>query len=331
MTCRIAFVLFPDFQQLDLAGPLAVFEVAERYRPGSYTWRFCAVRPGPVRSSAGLPWPAQGLPRADAVDLVVLSGGDGVDDMLHDDVMQRWLRRVAARGVRVASICSGSLLLAQAGLLDGRQATTHWSRTRQFQQAYPRVLLLPDRIWTHDAGVWTSAGITAGIDLALALVGHDLGEPVARAAARQLVVYHRRPGGQSQFSPLLELQRGDGRFGALLEHVRSHLAQRHAVEDLAARACMSPRHFARAFRAETGTPPAQAVERLRVDAARAALESGAHSVQQVARDCGFGAPDRMRRAFVRQLGQPPSALRRQAAASADGPEARTAARPTTSR
>jgi AraC-like DNA-binding protein len=158
--------------------------------------------------------------------------------------------------------------------------------------------------------IWTSAGMTAGIDLCLALLAHDHGEDLAREAARQLVVERRRPGGQSQFSPLLDLQRPEGRFGALLEQVRQRLHEDHSVEALAAAACMSPRHFARCFRAETGTTPAHAIERLRVEAARAALEGGAPSVQRVATACGFGSTERMRRSFQRLLGRPPAAFRK---------------------
>ena len=162
----------------------------------------------------------------------------------------------------------------------------------------------------RDGRFWTSAGISAGIDLALALVAHDLGETLARQVAQQLVVYYRRPGGQSQFSQLLQLQRADGRFGGLLDQVRSQLHERHGVAELAERACMSPRHFARAFLAETGSTPARAVERLRADAARAALASGQASVQAVAQQCGYANPETMRRSFVRLFGLPPSAVRR---------------------
>jgi transcriptional regulator GlxA family with amidase domain len=226
---------------------------------------------------------------------------------------RRFVQRCAERGARIASVCSGSLLLAAAGLLDGRRATTHWSRSAQFQREYPQVQLDADRIYVREGRVWTSAGISAGIDLALALIAEDLGDSIARKTARQLVVYYRRPGGQSQFSSLLELDRSaQGRFRALLDHVRRHLRERHSVEDLAERACMSPRHFARLFRAEIGTTPAKAVEKLRVEAARAALESGAGSVQRVALDCGFGDVERMRRSFLRLLGVAPSALKRAA-------------------
>jgi transcriptional regulator GlxA family with amidase domain len=318
MTCRIAFVLFPGFQQFDLAGPMAVFELARMALPGSYDWRLVASTPPTVRSSAGVAWPVQGLPRAlSDLDLVMVIGGDGVDTACGDARLMAWLKRAGRSGARIASICSGSLVLAAAGLLDERTATTHWSRGRQFATDYPAVRLQPDRIYVREPAmraeqlpeVWTSAGMTAGIDLCLALLAHDHGEEVAREAARQLVVERRRPGGQSQFSPLLDLQRPEGRFGALLEEVRRDLKRDHCVEELAAQACMSPRHFARCFRAETGATPAQAVEKLRVEAARAALEGGAASVLRVSLDCGFGNTERMRRAFLRLLGRPPAAFR----------------------
>ena len=317
MACRIVFVVFPGFQQLDLAGPMAVFEVARLAQPDSYTWRLGASAAGAVRSSAGIEWPVQPLPRLRGdVDLVMVIGGDGIDAACRDARLIGWLQRASQSGARMASICSGSLLLAAAGLLDHRTATTHWSRSRQFASDFPAVRLQPDRIFVREPRsrrlpeVWTSAGMTAGIDLCLALVAHDCGEDVARDAARQLVVERRRPGGQSQFSPLLDLQRPEGRFGGLLEFVRLHLTLDHRVDDLAARACMSPRHFARCFLAETGATPAHAVERLRVEAARSALESGLPSVQRIARDCGFGSTERMRRSFQRLLGRPPAAFRK---------------------
>jgi transcriptional regulator GlxA family with amidase domain len=318
MTCCIAFVLFPGFQQLDLAGPMAVFEVARLALPGSYNWRLVASAPPAVRSSAGVPWPVQGLPRRlGDLNLVMVIGGDGVDAACRDPRLMAWLRRAGRSGARIASICSGSLVLAAAGLLDQRTATTHWSRSRQFDSDFPAVRLQPDRIYVREPAVrsrqqpevWTSAGMTAGIDLCLALLAHDHGEAIARQAARHLVVERRRPGGQSQFSPLLELQRPEGRFAALLDEIRADLRAEHRVEDLAARVCMSPRHFARCFRAETGATPGEVVEKLRLEAARAALEGGATSVQRVALDCGFGQTERMRRAFVRRLGRPPAAFK----------------------
>lgn len=310
MAQRIAFVIFPGFQLLDAAGPLAVFEVAEAHRPGSYRWRVVAPQAGPVAASAGIVWQAQGLPRAGSYDTLMLAGGDGVDAVIAQPRLLRWLRRAAAAPARVASVCSGSLWLAAAGLLDGKRATTHWGRTAKFAREYPQVQLQAERIHVQDGRFWSSAGISAGIDLALALVAHDLGETLARQVAQQLVVYYRRPGGQSQFSQLLQLQRGEGRFSVLLDEVRGRLHERHGVAELAERACMSPRHFARVFRAETGSTPAHAVERLRAEAARAALASGTASVQAVARQCGYATPETMRRSFVRLFGLPPSAVRR---------------------
>lgn len=312
MPHRIAFVIFPDFQQLDIVGPMAAFEIAERLRPGSYAWRVCAPAGASIASSAGIAWPAERLPRLDRVETLVVSGGNGVDAAIGDETLRRWLRRAAAREGRIAAVCSGSMLLAAAGVLEGRRATTHWSRTRHFERAFAGVTLEPDRIYVRDGRFWTSAGITAGTDLALALIAHDHGDALARQVAQWLVVYYRRPGGQSQFSPLLDMERADGRFSPLLDEVRSRLSDRHGVPDLAARACMSPRHFARAFRAETGVTPARAVERLRVDAARAALESGSVSVLQAATRFGFGNAERMRRSFVRLLGTPPAAAKRRA-------------------
>lgn len=307
MTRRICVLVFPNFQLLDAAGPIAAFEAA-----GGYEVRIVAAQPGVVRSSSGVEWMAQGLPRGPLGDTLLLAGGDGIDAAMGDASLLRFIRRSASQQHRIASVCSGSLLLAATGLLDGRTATTHWSRTAQFQQLFPQVRLEADRIFVRDGQMWTSAGITAGIDLALAMIAHDLGADVARGVAQELVVYYRRPGGQSQFSALLALQGAHNRFDPLLDHVRRHLKDRHGVEDLAARACMSPRHFARAFHTETGVTPAKAVERIRVEAARTALDDGAVSVQRVALDCGFGDAERMRRSFARILGMTPSALRRAA-------------------
>ena len=308
---RLYVLIFPGFQLLDAAGPVAAFEVA-----GGYDVRVVAAAAGEVRASAGVRWQAGGLPRLAAGDTLLVAGGDGVDAALDNARLLRFLRLAPARGARVASVCSGSLLLAAAGLLTGRTATTHWSRTTQFQRQFPEVRLDADRIYVKDGGIWTSAGITAGIDLALAMIAEDRGQDTARGVAQELVVYYRRPGGQSQFSALLALQGEQRRFDALLDHVRRHLVERHSVEDLAERACMSPRHFARAFHAETGVTPAKAVERLRVEAARNALDAGAPSVQRVAADCGFGDAERMRRSFVRLLGMAPSAVRRHVSGAA---------------
>jgi transcriptional regulator GlxA family with amidase domain len=309
MSRRVAFLIFPDFQLLDAAGPIAAFEVAERYRPGSYELRLVAPQKGLVASTSGITMNAAAFGRPTAIDTLLIAGGEGTRAAALAPRIVKFVAACAVEARRVASVCSGAYILAATGLLDGRPATTHWTRSRDFARRFPRVLLNADRIFTRSGKFWTSAGITAGIDLSLALIAEDLGEAVARKVAQQLVVYYRRPGGQSQFSTLLELERADGRFAPLLDHVRSNLRERLSVEELAARACMSPRNFARVFQAETGVSPARAVMRLRAETARAQIESGGVSVQEIARNCGFGDPERMRRAFVSLFGRPPSSLR----------------------
>jgi transcriptional regulator GlxA family with amidase domain len=309
MTRRIAFLIYPDFQLLDAAGPIAVFEVAERYRPGSYELRVIAVEPGLVVSSSGAAMQAVVPPRAGTIDTLVIAGGDGSRAASTCERTRRFIRTCATQARRTTSVCSGSYLLAAAGLLDGKLATTHWSRSGDFARKFPRVRLESDLIYVKTGRIWTSAGVTAGIDLSLALIEEDLGEIVARSTAQQLVVYYRRPGGQSQFSALLEMERANGRFAALLDHVRSRLDRRHSVAELAEHVCMSPRHFFRAFQAETGMTPAKAVEKLRVEAARGALGNG-RAVRDVARSCGFVSTERMRRSFVRVFGVTPSAVKR---------------------
>jgi transcriptional regulator GlxA family with amidase domain len=310
MTRAIAVLLYPDFQLLDAAGPIAAFEIAERYRPGCYALRVVALVPGLVASSSGVALQAAPLGSTTGIDTLLISGGNGSRAAAQCRTTRRFVRACARTARRVASVCSGSYLLAAAGLLDGRSATTHWSRSADFARKFPKVHLEPDRIFVKDGNLWSSAGITAGIDLALALIAEDLGEHIARQTAQQLVVYYRRPGGQSQFSALLEMERANGRFAGLLDHVRANLSKQHSVTDMARYSSMSPRHFARLFRAEIGVNPAKAVERLRLEAARAALESGAQSNQLIARSCGFVSAERMRRGFLRVLGNPPSALKR---------------------
>ena len=310
MTRRIAFLIYPGFQLLDAAGPIAAFEIAQRHSPGFYALKLVATTPGPVASTAGISLLAAPPGSPSAIDTLVIAGGFGSQAVMRCPGTLRFVRACATHARRVVSICSGAYVLAAAGLLDGKCATTHWSHSADFARKFPQVRLDADRIFVKADKIWSSAGITAGIDLALALIGEDLGEDIARRVAQQLVVYHRRPGGQSQFSPLLEIERPESRFNALLEHVRTHLHRRLSITELASHCCMSPRHFSRLFAAEVGVPPAKAVERLRVDAARAALESGAQSIQRVAKQHGFGNPERMRRSFMRVLGTPPSRVRR---------------------
>ena len=308
----IALLIFDDFQILDAAGPIAAFEIAARIAPGAYETKTIAAAPGLVRSSSGVAIAAASLASARRCDTLLIAGGLGTRAAATDTAALAFVKRTAARARRTASVCSGAYVLAAAGLLDGRRATTHRSRSRDFQRRFPKVRLEPDLIFVRDGRIWSSAGITAGIDLALAMISDDLGEEVARAVARQLVVYHRRPGGQSQFSALLELESRQDKFVTLLRWAGERLHERLAVEDLAEKSGMSPRNFARAFSAATGVTPAKAIERLRLDKAKSELETGGGPIETIARGSGFGDPERMRRAFLRVYGQPPQAFRRTA-------------------
>jgi transcriptional regulator GlxA family with amidase domain len=303
-------LVFPDFQLLDAAGPISVFEIATRLAGTSPSIRILAETPGPVRSSSGVEMLARGLKAAGTITTLIVAGGEGVDAAAKSAKTLAFVRAMAKRGARIASVCSGAYMLAEAGLLDGRRATTHWRRTRQFLAVFPRVKWEPDQIFVRDGDIWSSAGITAGIDLALAMAT----EEIARQTARQLVLYHRRSGGQSQFSSLLELKAPAGRFGALLSWAREHLDAPLTVEDLAEQAGMSSRHFTRAFIAETGSTPSKAVERLRIEVARQRVQSSGEAIERVALQTGFRDPERMRRAFIRAFGQPPQSLRRAARA-----------------
>ena len=316
MLHTIAVVVFPEFQLLDAAGPIAAFELAGREAPPSpYRIRVLAAAPGLIASSSGVTLSAEPLGAPAMIDTLLVAGGLGAHQSEAHQELMPWLRDAATAARRVASVCTGAYLLAAAGLLDGRRATTHWRYAANLAQQYPRVRVEPDRIFVRDGNIWTSAGITAGIDLALALIADDLGEAVAKRTAQRLVVYHRRPGGQSQFSALLRLDAPGGRFGPLLGWARERLDEALPVERLAARAAMSPRNFARAFVAETGMTPAKAVELLRLEAARAHVEEGSEPIDRVAAATGFGDSERMRRAFIRSFGQPPQALRRAARAA----------------
>ena len=310
----VAFLIFPDFQLLDLSGPLTAFHMAGyALDPAPYRIRILSAAGGRVRSSAGVLVDSETLDTA-PLDTLIVVGGPGSRPAPRIAMEAAFARAMAARARRVASVCTGAFILAEAGLLDGRAATTHWRHAAALQRQYPRVRVDGDRIFTRDGAIWTSAGITAGIDLALALIEDDLGGEVARAAARELVVYHRRPGGQSQFSALLELDPHSDRIRRALAYARSHLREPLSVELLAGVACLSPRQFGRAFLAETGQTPAKAVERLRAEAARLRIEAGQEPIEAIARAVGFADPERMRRALLRVYGQPPQALRRLARA-----------------
>ncbi|AKJ02366.1 transcriptional regulator GlxA family with amidase domain [Archangium gephyra] len=307
MARDIGFILFPAFHILDFTGPVAVFE-DPRSTP-AYRLRMLSEQGGLVPSSSGVAVLTEkwGAP---AFDTLVVVGGPGTLEAMHSPTLLDFVREAAAASRRVASICSGAGILAAAGLLDGREATTHWRFAAELQRRHPRVRVDAERIFIQDGPIWTSAGVSAGIDLSLALVEEDLGLEVSRARARDLVVYHRRPGGQSQFSTLLELDPASDRIRQTLTFAREHLHEALPVERLARVACLSTRQFAREFHAQTGQTPAKAIERLRAEAARTRLEAGSESIEQVADAVGFGDAERMRRAFVRVFGQPPQALRR---------------------
>jgi len=309
---NIGFLVFPECSMLDFTAPLCAFDVANRMlepAPRAYTLQVLSQHGGAVASSSGAAILTQPMAGA-AFDTLVISGGLAPREGLTPPAVVDFVRAAAARTRRIASVCTGAFVLAAAGLLDGRRATTHWRKATFMQRLYPKIRVESDRIYIQDGPVWTSAGISAGIDLALALIEDDLGAEVARAVARELVVYHRRPGGQSQFSSLLEMDPPSSRISQALVYAREHLHEELNVERLAEVACLSRRQFDRAFAAETGQTPAKAIEKLRVETARLRVEDGAESLEAIARATGFTDPERMRRAFVRVYGQPPQAIRR---------------------
>jgi len=304
----IGFYVAPGFQLLDLAGPAAAFEAAngEIGRP-AYRLHIVAVDKGTVRNSLGIATAAESLDDA-VLDTLVVIGGP-IDPPLSAGTLRR-LVDAANRCRRVASVCIGAFTLAAAGLLDARRATTHWRFAARLQQDYPAIRVEADRIFCRDGNVWTSAGITAGIDLALALIEQDHGFAIAKAVAQHLVVYHRRHGGQSQFAASVDLAPKHDRIAAVLGYARDHIAEKLPVARLAEAARMSLRQFSRTFRAQTGTTPARVVERLRADLARGRVEATAEPVECIAEAVGFGDAENMRRAFIRIYGRPPQSIRR---------------------
>jgi transcriptional regulator GlxA family with amidase domain len=309
---RILVLAVEGTESLDILGPVEVFDYAEREVPGSY--RIDVVGPGTdgqITMSNGLRLGVGPLPEPPPRhDTLVVAGGAGARRAIGDPAIVDWIARASKRARRTTSICTGSYLLAAAGLLDGRRATTHWDYCVALAQRYPAVDIDPDPVWVRDGDVWTSAGVTAGIDLALALVEDDLGAGVALAIARQLVVFLKRPGGQSQFSGALSAQQATRpALRDLQGWIAGHLGDDLSVAALAARAGFSERSFARAFRTEIGQTPAAYVETLRVERARALLEDGAESLEAVARATGFSSPEILRRAFHRRVGVSPAAYR----------------------
>jgi transcriptional regulator GlxA family with amidase domain len=309
---RIVLVAFDRFQALDLVGPTEVFSMASRLQAGAYTTEIVSAARDEISSSSGLRLrPDRSLSACrGAIDTLVVVGGEGVPAALRDSALVRWIARTAPRCRRVASVCNGAFLLARAGVLDGRRATTHWAACATLASRHPEIEVEPDAIFVKDGDVYTSAGVTAGMDLSLALVEEDLGRRAALEVARWLVLFLKRPGGQSQFSAQLSAQIAEREpLRDLQAWIADNLDVDLSVPALAARACMSPRNFARAFSREVGVTPAAYVEAARVEAARVALDGTQEPIDSIARRCGFGTVETMRRAFHRRLGVGPSGYR----------------------
>jgi transcriptional regulator GlxA family with amidase domain len=316
-THRVAMLAYRHAQVLDITGPLEVFARTSRWlrdhaggRVPAYAVELVAGRRGPLETSGGLRLIAtRGYRELGRVDTLLVAGGIGYETALADPELLAWLRARAKSVRRIGSICTGALVLAGAGLLDGRSATTHWGYCDRLARTAPRTRVEPDALYVQSGHVYTSAGVTAGMDMALAMVEQDWGKATALAVARELVMFVKRPGGQSQFSHFLEAQSRDDRFGDLELWMLEHLDRDLSVEQLARRCSMSARHFARMFSARIGRPPAHHVAQLRIDAARRRIEEGATRLKDVARECGFGDEQRLRRAFRRTLGVTPQEYR----------------------
>lgn len=311
----IEVLAFPSVQLLDVTGPLQVFASTNDILAGvgkapPYAVRVVAPGGRGVTASAGVGLTADPLPPVGAaLDTLMVPGGQGVEAAAGDPALLDWVRGRAGQARRTASVCTGAFLLAAAGVLDGRRAVTHWSFCAELARRFPAVHVEADPIFLRDGPVWTSAGVTAGIDLALALVEEDLGRAVALAVARYLVVFLKRPGGQAQFSAALSLQTTEDRFAALHDWIRGHLANAISLPVLAGRAGMSERSFSRRYTEETGVTPGRAVERLRVEAARLLLSESRLPVKRISQRCGFGSEETMRRSFLRLLAATPQDYR----------------------
>ncbi|MCP3818307.1 GlxA family transcriptional regulator [Streptomyces sp. A3M-1-3] len=309
----VLVLLFDDVQSLDVSGPVEVFTGAALYAGdpgGACRIRTASLDGRPVRTSSRLTLvPDHSLADAPVPHTLLVPGGKGTRHP--DPRMTDWLRENAPRAERIVSVCTGAILLAAAGLLDGRRATTHWAYCERLARDHPAVEVDPEPIFVRDGNVATSAGVTAGIDLALALVEEDLGRDAALTVARHLVVFLRRPGNQAQFSAQLSVQTARREpLREVQQWITEHPDDDLSVESLSARARLSPRHFARAFQAETGSTPGKYVERVRLEHARRLLEDTSDGVEEISRACGYGTPEAMRRAFVRTLGSAPAEYRR---------------------
>jgi transcriptional regulator GlxA family with amidase domain len=315
MTRTIHVLAFNNAQVLDVTGPLQVFATTNdlarlRGQPLPYAVSVIAAQAEPVMTSAGLALVAEPLPAADApCDTLVIAGGWGVYGAAEDAALVDWVTQKARHTRRMTSVCTGAFLLAASGLLDGCRVATHWTRCEELARKFPSLTVEANPIFIQQGSVWTSAGVTAGIDLCLALVEEDLGRAVALEAARHLVVFLKRPGGQAQYSVALSLQKGDSRFADLHAWMAENLTLDLNIPTLAAQAGMSERSFVRHYRAETGQTPARAVELIRVETARRQLADSTASIKRIAVQCGFGCEETLRRSFLRALEVTPQAYR----------------------
>jgi transcriptional regulator GlxA family with amidase domain len=309
---HVAVLTYPGAQALDVVGPLEVFHGAARIAPNAYRVELLGLGAEPQPTSSGYALvPQRAYASVRKLDTLLVAGGSGSRELRHDRRLTTWLSRMAPRCRRIGAVCTGAFVLAAAGLLEGRRVTTHWAAAQALARICPGARVDPDPIFVRDGKLFTSAGVTAGIDLALALVEEDLGRDVAREVARHLVVYLKRPGGQAQFSAPLRAQvEQESPLSDVSQYVVEHPGRDLSVEALARRAGMSPRNFARRFRQATGQTPARYVRSVRLEAARRALEESDAPVEAVAEGSGFGTDESLRRAFVHALGTSPQEYRK---------------------
>ncbi len=317
MKRKIIFFVYPEFELLDLSGPCSAFNLVNELYSGHYEFSVVSATGGAILDRAGLSITTERFAEVGGNETIVAVGGPTAHVYGLNDLTKRFLSESARRGNRVVSVCTGAFLLAASGLLDGRRATTHWRYAGLLQSHYPKVLVDIDRIYIKEGNIWTAAGLTAGIDLALMLIEDDFGSSVAKSVAKDMVVYHRRLGGQSQFSAILDITPTSGRVRDVLCYARDHLREPLPVERLAEVARISPRQFSRTFFNATGMTPAKAIERLRLEVARPRIEETLEPLEQIARDIGFGSAEKMCRSCLNVFGRTSQELRR-AARKPDG-------------
>lgn len=318
MKRKVIFFVYPEFELLDLSGPCSAFNLVNELYGGHYEFSVVSATGGAILDRAGLSIATEKFSEVGDHATVVAVGGPTAHVYGLNALTKAFFAENAGRGNRVVSVCTGAFLLAAAGLLDGRRATTHWRYAGLLQSHYPKVLVDIDRIFIKQGNIWTAAGLTAGIDLALMLIEDDFGSSVAKSVAKDMVVYHRRLGGQSQFSAVLDITPTSGRIRDVLCYARDHLRESLSVERLAEVACISPRQFSRTFFNATGMTPAKAIERLRLDVARPRIEETLEPLEQIARDVGFGSAEKMCRGCLNVFGRTSQELRRAARKSRGG-------------